>query len=71
MYRIGISPLSSRPRKDSLRRRVILDLSFPFGNSVNDGIDKHVYCNEYIQLTYPSVDDLAKRIAEIGPGSKL
>ena len=33
---IRISPLSTRPKKDSGKRRVILDLSFPFGNSVND-----------------------------------
>ena len=29
--RIGISPLSSRPKKDTGKRRVILDLSYPFG----------------------------------------
>ena len=34
--RIGVSPLSSRPKKDS-DRRIILDLSYLFGNSVNDG----------------------------------
>ena len=40
---IGISPLSTRPKKDSQDRRVILDLSFPIGNSGNDGIPKDTY----------------------------
>ena len=34
------SPLNIRDKKDSLEKRIILDLSFPEGNSVNDGIDK-------------------------------
>ena len=42
--RIGVSPLSSRPKRDSQDRRVIMDLTFPFGSSVNDGISKTEYC---------------------------
>ena len=38
--KVGISPLSTRPKKDSDKRRVILDLSFPMGGAVNDGIIK-------------------------------
>ena len=30
---VGISPLSTRPKKDFSERRVILDLSFPMGTS--------------------------------------
>ena len=37
---VGVSPLSTRPKKGSSDRRVILDLSFPIGNAVNDGIPK-------------------------------
>jgi hypothetical protein len=36
---MAISPLNSVPKKDSLERRVIVDLSFsPEGLAVNDGI---------------------------------
>ena len=62
---IGISPISSRPKKDSQERRIILDLSWPHGNSVNDGIDKFSYCGEPVELTYLTVDMLAKRIFEL------
>jgi hypothetical protein len=41
---MAISALNSVPKKDSLERRVIVDLSFPEGLAVNDGIyhDNHV-----------------------------
>ena len=38
-----ISPLNTVSKKDTLERRVILDLSFPAGNSVNDFISKDNY----------------------------
>ena len=46
------------PKKDSEDRRVILDLSFPKGDSVNDHVSKDFYLGERINLTYPGVDDL-------------
>ena len=36
--RVGISPLNSREKRDSLDRRIIVDFSWPMGQSVNDGI---------------------------------
>ena len=53
-----ISPLITVSKKDTLERRVILDLSFPAGNSVNDFISKDNYLGEITQLSYPKVDDL-------------
>ena len=41
--KVGISPLSTRPKKGTEDRGVILDLSFPLGGSVNDGIPKDTY----------------------------
>lgn len=41
-----VSPLMTRPKKDSLKRRVIIDLSFPEGEGANDGIAKNVYEGE-------------------------
>ena len=63
--RIGISPLSSRLKRDSTSRRIILDLSFPAGYSVNDGIDKHYYCGKPIKLVYPTIDTLVQRIVQL------
>ena len=44
------SPLQTSPlqtvRKDDCKRRVVLDLSFPPGASVNDGIPKDSYLDE-------------------------
>lgn len=57
---MGVSPLSTHPKKESNKRRVILDLSYPFGSAVNDGISKDEYCRVQIKLTYPMVDTLAK-----------
>ena len=53
------------PDKDSDRRHVILDLSFPFGESVNEGIPKEEYCGDPITLKYPTIDTLAARIADL------
>ena len=71
LNRIGISPLSTRPKRESSSRRVILDLSFPQGHSVNDGILKDRYCGEYINLSYPTIDTLAQRVVELGPSCLL
>ena len=64
--RVGISPLSTRPKKDSTERRVILDLSFPWGCSVNDGIIKDNYMGLPAKLTFPRVDDFTFRIFSLG-----
>jgi hypothetical protein len=37
---LKISPLNTVTKKDSIERRVILDLSFPEGQSVNEFISK-------------------------------
>lgn len=58
----GISPLNSVPRKEGNKRRFILDLSFPKGSSINDGIDKDWYQGEPVDLKYPTVDDLVQLI---------
>lgn len=46
--------------------RLITDLSFPDGHSVNDGIDRNL-CS----LTYSTVDDVAHLVAKLGQGSLL
>ena len=50
-----VSPLNTVPKKDSTDRRVILDLSFPRGLSVNDSIPKDLYLGVPLHLHLPSV----------------
>ena len=66
-----ISPLNSVPKKDAENRRLILDLSHPDENSVNDGIKKDYYLGEYDKLQFPSVDNLVEQIMKIGKGAKV
>ena len=63
-----ISPLNTVEKKESSDRRVILDLSFPPGRSVNDGIIKGQYLGEDWDLRYPSVDAFAKLVFRKGQG---
>ena len=67
LTKVGISPLSTRPKKGSSERRVILDLSFPIGEAVNDGIPKDTYLGFRAELTFPKTDDFAFRIFILGP----
>ena len=62
------SPLNTRDKKDSKGKRIILDLSFPEGNSVNDGLDKTKYFREDIVLKFPTVDKLAEIMVSKGVG---
>ena len=68
---VGISPISTRPKKQSGDRRVIIDLSFPPGQGVNDGMIKDNYLGEMIKLTFPKVDDLALRIYTLGKEARM
>ena len=68
---IGVSPLSTRPKKDLQERRVILDLSFPIRNAVNDGIPKDTYLGFEAKLTFPKTDDFACRIFYLGQGCMM
>ena len=62
LSRFGVIPKRHQPGK----WRLILDLSHPPGQSVNDGIAK-----ELSSLKYVTVDDAAQIIMQMGPGTKL
>ena len=64
---LAFSPLSSVPKKDSVERRTVMDLSFPDGTSVNDGIPKATYLGDPFKLHYPATDHLIKLINDKGP----
>ena len=45
-----------------------MDFSWPIELGVNQGISKDCYMGMDIHLTYPTVDTLARRIAQLGVG---
>ena len=50
------------PKKDSNKRRVIIDLSSPKGASVNDGVAKNFFQGRPFTYTLPSASDLAAHL---------
>ena len=66
-----VSPLNTVPKRDSDERRVIVDLSWPCGTSVNDGIPSDTYLGEPISLTYPTIDSIVDAVISLGPGCLL
>ena len=66
-----ISPLMTRDKKNSCFRRVIMDLSWPPGEAVNNGIDQHWYIDGPATITLPTADYMADRLLQLGPGAFL
>ena len=58
---IHCSPLLTRP-KDIDKRRIILDLSFPNGQFLNDQVDREQFDNSKFLLKFPSIDDIVDEI---------
>ena len=67
---IVMSPLNTVP-KSAGSRRVILDLSWPKGNSVNSFIDKDSYLGEECVLSLPKLDKLVQIVLSKGKGCLL
>jgi len=64
---LQISRFGVIPKKNKVNAwRLILDLSFPFGHSVNDGIDKSEF-----PVCYAKVDDAIRLIVKLGKGAFL
>lgn len=66
-----ISPLMTRPKKESEKRRVIVDLSFPEGQAVNTGIDTTYYMGNDISYTLPTISDLISKLRVEGKGALI
>ena len=62
---IHFSPLLTRP-KDHNKRRVILELSYPKGQSLNDQVDRNLFDGLAFILKFPSVDDIVQEIVTHG-----
>ena len=65
-----ISPLMTRDKQDSDKKRTIMDLSWPKGASVNDEVNKGIYLGTSYTLHYPSVDNITDTLRRLGPGAK-
>lgn len=63
---VQVSRFGVIPKSTPGKWRLILDLSSPEGNSVNDGINP-----ELCSLSYVSVDDAARTVAGLGRGALL
>ena len=63
-----VSPIMTRPKRNSEARRIIVDLSFPGAQSVNAGIRKAQYQGKPYTYTLPGILDLAEEISRLGEG---
>ena len=65
------SPFMTRNKPNSDIRRVIIDLSWPLGASVNSVIDKSTYLDAPFKLAFPTVDDIMSELKCLGRGALL
>lgn len=66
---VRYSPIMTREKRDSDQRRVILDLSYPRGSAVNDGIATNNHFGQDISYTLPTITDFATRLTSQGVGA--
>ena len=66
-----VSPFMTREKTDSDNRRVIIDLSWPLGDSVNLFTRGNVYLNGADKLQYPTVDNITDSLRSIGSNTRL
>ena len=66
LHPFRISPVGVVPKKTPGEFHLIHHLSYPWGSSVNDGID-----SEHTRVCYATVDDAIKFIKLTGPGCFL
>ena len=64
-------PFLTCEKSGSDKRRVIIDLSWPQGCSVNAGIDKNLYLGTDFALTFPFVDHITAELTHLGTAAHL
>ena len=65
------SPFLTRDKPGAPHRRVIVDLSYPEGMSVNAGVNSDTYLETPFLLTLPTLDSITQKVKENGKGSLL
>ena len=66
-----ISSFMTREKSGSDSCCAIIDLSFPKGLSVNDGVAKDAYLSTKFQMHYPSVDSIILTLRTLGPSARI
>ena len=70
-FSIHVSPLMVRDKQDSDQKRTIMDLSWPKGLSLNNGVTKEMYLDTPYTLHYPSIDNITASLSKLGPAAQL
>ena len=65
------SPFMTGDKSSSDSRRVIIDLSWPLGSSVNSGVSSDKYLNTDFVLTYSSIGNITDQVLQLGRGCKI
>lgn len=68
---LNTSPIMTRPKGTTNKRRIIVDLSYPQGNNVNAFIHKNTLFGTYCEHRLPTVQDTVHAIEEMGYRVKL
>ena len=68
---VHVSPLMTRAKQNSDKRRTIVDLTWPKNASVNAAVQKNVYLGSHFLLKYPSLDDITTELRKLGPGALI
>ena len=66
-----ISSFMSREKPEANTRCVIIDLSWPLGQSVNSGIDKTSYLGTDFSIVLPIVDHITDKLKTLGRGAHI
>ena len=61
----------TREKSNSVNRSVIIDLSWPIGESVNAGVTPEKYLGIDFILSYPSVDNIVNEVLKLGKGCEI
>jgi len=67
-FPVATLPLQTVEKRNSDKRRVVVDCSFPYGHSLNEAVPNDTYLGDTVQLTYPSVDTMTQMILNKGAG---
>ena len=68
---LHISPFMTREKPGAPHRRVIIDLSFPAGQSVNAGVNSEQYLGSKFLLTLPTIDTITSKLVKLGRGALI
>ena len=70
---LHVSPFMTRKKAGAPHCRVIIDLSFPAGESVNAGVDSEQYLGSKFLLTLPTIDldTITNKLDKLGKGALL